>query len=70
MINANNNIAAINVQRAVGRNVMGTSRQLERLLSELRVSRASDDASGLVVSQGLRSETAKLNQNIRNAQQG
>jgi flagellin-like hook-associated protein FlgL len=29
-----------------------------------------DDASGLVVSEGLRSEAAKLNQNVRNAQQG
>jgi len=29
-----------------------------------------DDASGIVVSEGLRSEAAKLNQNVRNAQQG
>ena len=34
------------------------------------VNRAMDDASGLVVSEGLRSESAKLTQNVRNAQQG
>ncbi len=43
---------------------------MERLSSGLRVNRAMDDASGLVVSEGLRSEAAKLNQNVRNAQQG
>jgi flagellin len=66
----NNNIAAINTQRSISRNVVGMNRQLERLSSGLRVNRAMDDASGLVVSEGLRSESAKLAQNVRNAQQG
>ena len=66
----NHNISALNAQRSISRNVKSAKRQLERLSSGLRVNRASDDASGLVVSEGLRSEAAKLNQNVRNAQQG
>jgi flagellin len=69
-LRVNNNIAAINTQRAISRNASGAKQGLERLSSGLRVNRASDDASGLVVSEGLRSEAAKLNQNVRNAQQG
>lgn len=66
----NNNIIALNTQRSISRAVGGAKRQLERLSSGLRVNRAMDDASGLVVSEGLRSEAVKLNQNVRNAQQG
>jgi len=69
-IRVNNNIIALNTQRSISRAVGGAKRQLERLSSGLRVNRAMDDASGLVVSEGLRSEAAKLNQNVRNAQQG
>ena len=66
----NNNIIALNTQRSISRAGGGAKRQLERLSSGLRVNRAMDDASGLVVSEGLRSEAIKLNQNVRNAQQG
>ena len=66
----NNNIVALNTQRSISRAVGGAKRHLERLSSGLRVNRAMDDASGIVVSEGLRSEAAKLNQNVRNAQQG
>ena len=69
MLRINNNIASINAQRSIGRNVVGVHRQLERLSSGLRVNRAADDASGLVVSEGLRSLSARLQQDVRNAQQ-
>ncbi len=69
MLRINNNIAAMNIQRSIGRNVVGVHRQLERLSSGLRVNRAADDASGLVVSEGLRSLAARLEQDVRNAQQ-
>lgn len=69
-LRVNNNIFAINTQRSISRNVNGVKLELERLSSGLRVNRASDDASGLVVSEGLRSTVAKLSQNVRNAQQG
>ena len=69
-LNMNNNISALTTQHAISHNVTGANRQLVRLSSGLRVSGASDDASGIVVSEGLRSEAAKLGQNVRNSQQG
>ena len=69
MLRVNNNISAINAQRSIGRNNMGMQRQLERLSSGLRVNRAADDASGLVVSEGMRGELSGLRQNVRNAEQ-
>ena len=68
-LRVNNNIMAINAQRSVGRSINGVNRQLERLSSGLRVNRAADDASGLVVSEGMRGELSGLNQNVRNAEQ-
>ncbi len=64
----NNNIQALTAQRLVKRNVGTVSRQLERLSSGLRVNRAADDASGLVISEGMRGELSGLNQNVRNAE--
>ena len=69
-LRVNNNIAAINSQRAIGRNSGIIKKQLERLSSGLRVNRAQDDASGLVISEGMRGELSGWNQNIRNAEQG
>lgn len=69
-IRVNHNIASINAQRSIGRNVARSNRQIERLSSGLRVNRSADDASGLVVSEGMRSQVARLGQNVRNAQEG
>ena len=69
MLRVNNNISAINAQRSIGRHNTGMQRQLERLSSGLRVNRAADDASGLVVSEGMRGELSGLRQNVRNAEQ-
>ena len=68
-LRVNNNIAAINVQRVMTRNSKSLNRQLERLASGLRVNRAADDASGLAVSESMRSVLAGLGQNMRNAEQ-
>ena len=68
-LRVNNIIMAINAQRSVGRSRSTVNRQLERLSSGLRVNRAADDASGLVVSEGMRGELSGLNQNVRNAEQ-
>jgi flagellin len=67
-LRVNNNLRAINAQRAVKRNLGSVSRELERLSSGLRVNRAADDASGLVISEGMRGEISGLNQNVRNAE--
>ena len=68
-LRVNNNISAINVQRSINRTTTELTRQLERLSTGMRVNRASDDASGLAVSEGMRSELAGLGQNVRNAEQ-
>lgn len=55
-------------QRLIGRNAQAVNRQMERLASGLRINRAADDASGLVVSEGMRGELSGLTQNVRNAE--
>src|SRR3954464_9451761 len=46
------------------------SRSLERLSSGFRINRAADDAAGLVISEGLRSQVMGLKMATRNAQDG
>ena len=66
----NQNIMAFNAYRnlASTQNVMAKS--LEKLSSGYRINRAADDASGLVISQGLRAQVSGLRQATRNAQDG
>lgn len=56
MLRINTNVAAINTQRQVRLADHGVSKALERLSSGLRVNRASDDAAGLAISEGLRGQ--------------
>lgn len=67
-LSTNNNILAINVRRTLSRNRQAQDRQLETVGSGLRVKRAENDASGLVVSEGLRAQLSRLGQNVRNAE--
>jgi flagellin len=46
------------------------AKSLEKLSSGYRINRAADDASGLVISQGLRAQVSGLQQATRNAQDG
>jgi flagellin len=46
------------------------SKQLEKLSSGFRINRAADDAAGLAISEGLRSQTGGLKVAVRNAQDG
>src|SRR5699024_9745732 len=46
------------------------SSSLEKLSSGFRINRAADDAAGLAISEGLRSQIGGLNVAIRNAQDG
>ncbi len=66
----NQNIMAFNAQRHLGASAGAMSRSIERLSSGLRINRAADDASGLVISQKLRAQTSGLRQATRNAQDG
>ena len=66
----NNNIVGMNTRRHLGINNRGLGLRLERLSSGLRINRAADDASGLVVSEGMRAEIGGLIQGTRNAELG
>jgi len=66
----NTNVQAINAQRNLGVTNAKMGRALERLSSGLRINRAADDAAGLSISEGLRSQVRGLQQGTRNAQDG
>ena len=65
-----NNIASVNAQaNLVGTN-NGLQKALNRLSSGFRINYAGDDAAGLAVANGYRSDIAVLSQGIRNANDG
>jgi flagellin len=66
----NHNIMAVNTRRHLGLNSKGLAVRLERLSSGLRINRASDDASGLSVSEMMRAEIGGIKVGTRNAEQG
>ena len=65
-----NNIASTNAQRLLGVNNDRLSQSVERISSGLRINRASDDAAGLAISEGLRSDIRALRQAVRNSNDG
>lgn len=66
----NHNISAINSNRVLGVNQLEIGKNMERLSSGMRINKAADDASGLAVSEKLRSQIRGLNQAERNIQNG
>ena len=54
----NQNIMAFNAYRNLAATQDGMAKSLEKLSSGYRINRAADDASGLVVSQGLRAQVS------------
>lgn len=68
-LRVNHNITAINAHRALAENSRMLSTRIERLASGLRINRAADDAAGLAISEGMRSEIGGLIQAVRNAEQ-
>jgi len=66
----NHNMSALNANRQLGVTQLNLTRSMERLSSGLRINRAGDDASGLAVSEKLRSQIRGLNQAERNIQNG
>jgi flagellin len=66
----NTNIAALNSYRNLSATQNDLSKSLEKLSSGLRINRAADDAAGLAISEGLRSQIGGLNVAARNAQDG
>ncbi len=64
------NIASLNAQRQLNTNSSEFTKRVERLSSGLRINRGADDAAGLSVSEGMRSEILGMRQGVRNAEQG
>jgi flagellin len=66
----NANIAALNASRNLATTQGQLGKSLEKLSSGFRINRAADDAAGLAISEGLRSEIRGSAQAQRNAQDG
>ena len=65
-----NNIASTNAQRILGVNNNRLAQSIERISSGIRINRGADDAAGLAISEGLRSDIRALRQATRNANDG
>jgi flagellin len=66
----NHNMSAIYANRQLDVTQLDISKSIEKLSSGLRINRAGDDASGLAVSEKLRSQIRGLNQAERNILNG
>jgi flagellin len=66
----NTNTDAINAYRNLSVTQGQMSKSLEKLSSGFRINRAADDAAGLAISEGLRSQVGGLKVAARNAQDG
>ncbi len=66
----NHNMSAINANRQLGVSQQQTAVNMEKLSSGLRINKAADDASGLAVSEKMRSQIRGLNQAEKNIQNG
>jgi flagellin len=66
----NHNLSAMFANRSLGVTNDNLTKNNERLSSGLRINRAGDDASGLAVSEKMRSQIRGLNQASTNAQNG
>jgi flagellin len=64
------NISAVNAQSNLYSTNIGLRQALTRVSSGFRINSSGDDAAGLAVANGYRSEVAILNQGIRNANDG
>jgi flagellin len=65
-----NNIGSVNAQSKLYSTNVGLQRTLSRLSSGLRINQSGDDAAGLAIANGFRSDVAVLNVGVRNANDG
>ncbi len=65
-----NNLFSVNAQRNLATNSSNLGSSLEKLSSGMRINKAADDAAGLSISEGLRSQIRSLNQATRNGNDG
>ena len=66
----NHNMSAMFANRQLGITGLSLDKDMEKLSSGMRINRAGDDASGLAVSEKMRSQIRGLNQASKNIQNG
>ena len=66
----NHNMSAMFAQRSEGITELSNQKNMEKLSSGMKINRAGDDASGLAVSEQMRSQIRGLNQASTNAKNG
>ena len=66
----NHNMSSMYANRTLGTNNANIAGNIEKLSSGLKINKAGDDASGLAVSEKMRSQIRGLNQAERNIQNG
>ncbi|MCK9169346.1 MAG: flagellin [Treponema sp.] len=66
----NHNMSAMYANRQLGITGLSINKDMEKLSSGEKINRASDDASGLAVSEKMRAQIRGLNQASQNAQNG
>lgn len=66
----NHNMSAMYSNRQLGVTNLSLQKDMEKLSSGMKINRAGDDASGLAVSEKMRSQIRGLNQASRNASNG
>jgi flagellin-like hook-associated protein FlgL len=64
------NVAALNTYGSLARSDQAMQTSLRRLSTGLRITTSADDAAGLSISEGLRSQISGMRQAVRNAQDG
>lgn len=64
------NVSAINAQRTMTTSQRQIGKSMEQLSSGSRINKAADDAAGLAISEGLKSQIRSLSQASRNANDG
>jgi len=69
-LSINTNICAMIAQRHMVKTDNALSTSLERLASGIRLNKAADDASGMLIADSLKSQALGLGQAIRNANDG
>jgi flagellin len=66
----NTNVASLNAQQIGRANSKDVTNSLEKLSSGLRINKAADDTSGMMIADTLRSQSNSLNQSIKNINDG
>jgi len=64
------NVSALTAQRTMVQSQRAIGKSMEQLASGSRINKAADDAAGLAISEGLKSQTRSISVAQRNANDG